>query len=195
MFRQEFMYTYGVIRLESDFKQVDILTLSEVQYLKQMFDRYPKNFWTRDYNLFNLYKCDIPRRMHPNDVNTIRGISQKVKSHLDNKKDAAHYFLKYIPNSFTHVHIDNPYRIQRTAVTLIDVSQDLVGGEVVLINNISQSDLMPGEFRPDKNVKNIKVPVVVRQKVGSTLIYNHNVRHGVTKVEQGHRLVFISWYG
>jgi len=194
MFQQESMYICGVIQLESNFKQINILDLDEVEYLKQMFDKYPKNFWTRDYNLFNLYKCNIPRRVYSNDVDSMRSITQKIKSHLDCKEDTNYYFLKYIPNSFTQIHVDNPNRIQKTAVTLIDISEDLVGGEVVLISGISQSDLMPGEFRPNNNFKDIKVPVVVRQKVGSTLIYNHNVKHGVTKVEQGHRLVFISWY-
>jgi hypothetical protein len=184
----------GVTQLESNFEQLEILSREDIEYLKQMYERYPKQFWTRDFNLFNLYKCDIPRQMNAQDLDFMRMVSNKIKHHVEFKNDAAHYFLKYVPNSFTVVHVDNPQRIKRTAVTLIDASPDLVGGDVVLLRDIAKSELVSGPLRPESPVPNVKVPIVVKSKLGSTLIYNYNVKHGVSKVEQGYRLVLISWF-
>ena len=196
MYRQESMCICGVIRLESDFVQLDIFLPDEIEHLKVMYEKYPKEFWARDFNLFNIYKCMIPRKMSVEDVDFFRGISNKIKQRIDYKQDAAHYFLKYVKDSFTNVHIDNPKRIKRTAVTLLDISADIIGGDTLLIKNIQDSDIGPGNQRPEglQDRSNLRVPSIVKPKIGSTLIYNHNVRHGVTKVEQGHRLVLISWF-
>lgn len=197
MYQQESTYTCGAIQLESDFSQIDIFQPAEIQQLIQLYKKFPEEYWARDYNLFNIYKCQIPlRQLSPEDDSFYKSISNKIKQHISFKNDAAHYFLRYVKGSFTNVHIDNPNRIKRTAVTLLDISPDIVGGDTLLIKSIESKDIGPGNRRPEdsENIATLRVPLVVKPKIGSTLIYNHNVRHGVSKVEQGYRLVLISWF-
>ena len=39
------------------------------------------------------------------------------------------------------------------------------------------------------------IPKVVQMDVGQSLVYDKHLMHGVGQVEQGNRLVLISWYG
>ena len=39
------------------------------------------------------------------------------------------------------------------------------------------------------------IPKVIQMNVGQSLVYDKHLMHGVGQVEQGNRLVLISWYG
>lgn len=199
MCQQESMCTCGVIRLESNYTKNTILLQEDVEYLKELYGRLSPTFYTRDFNLFNVYKCHVPRKMHPHDIVVIRRVADAIKHYAQAKESLAHYFLKYVEGSFTNVHFDNPNRVNKTAVTLLDVSEDLVGGDAILLKKITKEDLLEGKSQPEDILVNTKrhnaaIPLLVKQEIGSTMVYNNATLHGVTRVERGHRLVLISWF-
>lgn len=190
------MFICGVTRLASSHKNIQVLSTEQVQYLIDLHKRLPKKFFSRDYNLFNVYKTMIPRHLEAQDVKMLNSVATTIKNNFDNKKELTHYFLEYVKESFTNIHIDNPNRVNKTAVTLLSTSDDLIGGQVVLLQPITEQDLLEGKKQPSEMKANsFNVPIVIQQNVGSTLLYDNNVLHGVSKVEQGHRLVLISWFG
>lgn len=200
MYRPESMFTFGAIQLESNYTKSTILLQEDVEYLKALYGRLTPTFYTRDFNLFNVYKCHIPRKMPPEDIVTIRRVANTIQHYTQAKESLAHYFLKYIEGSFTNVHIDNPNRVNKTAVTLIDASTDLVGGDAILLKKITKEDLLEGKSQPEdvlnpsKGKRDPFIPLLIKQEVGSTMVYNKFIQHGVARVERGHRLVLISWF-
>jgi len=199
MSRQESMCTCGVIRLEFNYTKSTILLQEDIEYLKALYGRLSPTFYTRDFNLFNVYKLNVPRKMHPRDIVVIRRVADAIQHYAQAKESLAHYFLKYIEGSFTNVHFDNPNRVNKTAVTLLDVSENLVGGDAILLKKITKEDLLEGKSQPEDILVNTKrhsaaIPLLVKQEVGSTMVYNNSTLHGVTRVEKGHRLVLISWF-
>lgn len=203
MYQQEFMSICGGTQSVSSHFKANVLSMEEIHFLKEMYGKLPNKFFAKDYNLFNIYKGIIPPNLPGDLVKMMRHISIRLRDAGDAKNVQTHYFLKYIEGSFTNVHFDSPERVNRTAVTLIDTSDVLVGGQVVLLKDVEPQDLLRGEQRPEnyfdpktnKPKVQLRVPLVVEQEVGSTLYYNHFVHHGVTKVEKGYRLVLISWFG
>lgn len=203
MCQRESTCTCGGIQSVSSHFKANVLSTEEIFFLKELCSRMPTKFFAKDYNLFNIFKTVIPPKLPGDDVKMMRQISTKLRDVADAKNVQTHYFLKYVNGSFTNIHFDSPERVNRTAVTLLDTSDDLVGGQVVLLKDIEYADIARGEQRPEnyfdpttnKPKVLLRVPLVVDQEVGSTLYYNHFVHHGVTKVEKGHRLVLISWFG
>ena len=181
-------------------KASNIINQKELEYLKQLYNNSPKQFHTQDVNLFNVYKCHIPRKMPPEDIVTIRRVANTIQHYTQAKESLAHYFLKYIEGSFTNVHIDNPNRVNKTAVTLIDASTDLVGGDAILLKKITKEDLLEGKSQPEnvlnpsKGKRDPFIPLLIKQEIGSTMVYDKFTQHGVARVEKGHRLVLISWF-
>jgi len=186
--------------LESNYTKSTILLQEDVEYLKALYGRLTPTFYTRDFNLFNVYKCHIPRKMPPEDIVTIRRVANTIQHYTQAKESLAHYFLKYIEGSFTNVHIDNPNRVNKTAVTLIDASTDLVGGDAILLKKITKEDLLEGKSQPEnvlnpsKGKRDPFIPLLIKQEIGSTMVYDKFIQHGVARVEKGHRLVLISWF-
>lgn len=196
MFLLVSMFICGVIQLVSNYKNIQVLSEEQIEYLIDLHKRLPKKFFSRDFNLFNVYKTMIPRHLQARDVEMLNGVATTIKNNFDTKKELTHYFLEYVKESFTNIHVDNPNRVNKTAVTLLRTSSDLIGGQVVLLKPITQQDLLEGKKQPSEMKANsFNVPLVIQQDVGSTLLYDNNVLHGVSKVEQGNRLVLISWFG
>lgn len=94
---------------------------------------------------------------------------------LDNYKIFGAFILKYGPNSFTAMHHDNPEESEKTSVTLLEKSNDIVGGKAIIIGNKNE-------------------PVIVEQQVGQTVWYDQSLWHGVTKIEKGERKVLVTWW-
>jgi len=153
--------------------------------------------WKEIYQLYNVFKCKIA---YPEGKE--EHISQKIKDHLsiDNDCDALTYFLDYVPGSFTRAHFDN--NTECSVITVIE-QNNLVGGYSIFQDRYTRphggrdSSLVcqrgDGEKeRPPYN-KHI-IPVVVSPEVGDSLVYNKMARHGVSRVESGNRLVFVSWF-
>ena len=194
------MCTCGVIRLESNYTKSTILLQEDVEYLKALYGRLTPTFYQRDFNLFNVYKSHVPKKMPQKEVIILRRIANTIQQYAQAKESLAHYFLKYIEGSFTNVHVDNPNRVNKTAVTLLDASEDLLGGEVILLKKITKEDLLEGQSQPEdvlnpsKGKRDPFIPLLIKQEIGSTMVYDKFIQHGVARVERGHRLVLISWF-
>jgi predicted 2-oxoglutarate/Fe(II)-dependent dioxygenase YbiX len=159
-------------------------------------------FLRRDFNLFNVYKIMLGgKKLSTKDLQKLKNITFSIRDCCGARNIQAAYFLKYIPGSFTNIHIDNPQRVFKTAITLVDASPTLIGGEAIILRDIEPTDLHDGIERPgsvDKNDnkgRSYKIPIVAHQDIGSTLIYNNDVLHGVSKVIEGYRLVHVLWLG
>jgi len=94
---------------------------------------------------------------------------------LGNYKIFGAYILKYGPNSFTSMHQDHPEESQKTSITLLEQSDDIVGGKAIIIGNLN-------------------TPVIVEQQVGQTVWYDQSLWHGVTEIEKGERKVLVTWW-
>ena len=88
-----------------------------------------------------------------------------------NSTSVAHYLVYYGVGSSANLHRD---RIPNTLVTIIDTSDDLEGGSVILVD----------EGRP----------ILLNPRRGETLSYSDYTVHGVSKLTKGSRLALISWY-
>lgn len=152
--------------------------------------------WREIYQLYNVFKCNIAypegREEH---------INQKLKDRLglDNKFIALTYFLDYVPGSFTRAHFDN--NTECSVITVIE-QNNLVGGYSIFEDVYPRPEsgrdgsLICERGGKDKRPPYNKpiIPVVVSPQVGDSLIYNKMARHGVSRVESGNRMVFVSWF-
>jgi|TARA_R110002153_G_scaffold270876_5_gene437614 hypothetical protein len=94
---------------------------------------------------------------------------------LDNYKITSAYILKYGTDSFTGMHQDYSGQSQKTSITLLEQSNDIVGGKAIMIDNMD-------------------APVIVEQQVGQTVWYDQSLWHGVAKIEKGERKVLVTWW-
>ena len=94
---------------------------------------------------------------------------------LENYRIFIAYILKYGPNSFTKMHVDHPSNSHKTGITLIQQSDDIVGGDAIVIDKTG-------------------APSVIKQNVGQTLWYDQRLSHGVSKIEKGERHVLVTWW-
>lgn len=114
----------------------------------------------------------------------------------------SHYFVMYKPGSFTRLHTDNADDVGLTIVTMIDMV-DLVGGETLVLIPRDPNDpniearkkgqggaIKKGTIAKDQAI----IPKIVKCNTGQSMVYDRNLTHGVTYVEQGMRLVFVSWF-
>ena len=114
-----------------------------------------------------------------------------------NQKRFSHYFLRYDKWSFARVHTDDVTQITNTVITLLDQSKDLIGGETLVWDKFYQLPVLtPKHTIKGKEPKHRDdlVPCSPILKIGESLIYDGRTSHGVTQVEQGHRIVLVSWY-
>lgn len=175
------------------------LDKEDLLYLKNLYESLPERQIARDYNLFNLIRKDV-EGVNTKEFNKIR---EKLKS-VSKSTEITHYFLMYGVNSFSSLHIDSPHRVTATAITLIDKSDDLVGGEIILQNKLkmikrgtispSDKELLDKKKEGVPLLEKVNVIRTVRHAVGETVWYPAQMMHGVSEVEQGYRLVLISWY-
>tara|TARA_R100001460_G_scaffold4800_4_gene13561 strand:- start:29533 stop:30558 length:1026 start_codon:yes stop_codon:yes gene_type:complete len=167
------------------YKQVS--TPVDIEVLKNLYNSLEKQKVKRYYNLHYLYKADIPRDNWMQEFNR------------DGFSIYSQYFLEYPVNSFTRLHTDNNDEIFKTAITLVDV-EDLEGGDIIIYEPHYKLDwdvtpdvlnrYRDGDYTPGDPI----IPVIVKQEVGETIEYEHNVFHSVSKVTKGKRLVLVTWY-
>lgn len=151
-------------------KASTLLDKQELSYLKELYINSPKQFHNQDVNLFFIYKAGI--KLNKSDL--WDNIQKKLLKFHGKETAVTNYFLEYIVGSYTKNHQDNPDTVEGTAITLIEKSNDLVGGEIIAGQGDNQRTL----------------PLLV----GQTMYYTSAVYHGVTKVEQGKRIVLITWF-
>lgn len=180
-----------------DYEIVNLLSDRDLIDLRTNFERLPPKLWHQDYNLF-----DVDKR-HPDGTDREHVPAYEKLRKYANKRTMSHYFLLYGPESFTRFHSDDDERVAMTIVTQIDTSDDLVGGKALVqlpyrkasrpSNKGARRSMDPVE-NDISPVGDIIVPRVVELKNGQSLVYDHKLRHGVSQVETGWRLVLISWF-
>jgi predicted 2-oxoglutarate/Fe(II)-dependent dioxygenase YbiX len=152
-------------------KKSTILSVEEINYLKELYEKLPNTFYEQDHNLFNVYKayCDT----------TISEIWNNIQLKLSNfhgrNANKTNYFLRYKNGSYTRIHKDNPGTVEGSSITLIDRSDDLVGGDIIIARKGYTQKIIP-------------------QLIGETVHYSASIDHGVTKVDKGERLVLVTWF-
>jgi hypothetical protein len=102
-------------------------------------------------------------------------------------------WMKYYPKgSFSGLHTENADRSvgenQYTNVILIDQSEDIMGGIIVIAG-----DSMEINYVNPNGKENIRERLITRflKNPGDSIVWNGKTVHGVSKIEKGHRLVFV----
>jgi hypothetical protein len=167
----------------------------DVNYLSQIAS---SASWDPVYQYFNIFHADIYVPYSENlDV-----ITQKFYNLLQLNEDykVLKYFLRYNPGSFARVHRD--HSTVYTIITPLD-TENLVGGETLVYDTYTP----PTEGRDPRFIckrsekendeppygQNI-VPRILPMSDGESLIYGPNLFHAVAQVQQGSRLVYITWF-
>jgi len=167
-----------------------IFSKEEIDNIKKLYEKSECRLAHQDYNLFSVEKRHVRSQDYTSEIHRLNEYA--------NMKSMGHYFVKYELDSFTRLHVDNDKEVGKTIVTLIE-TRDLVGGETLMY------DVYPKQPRPKNKYAKRKgdevnygkdiVPLIVPLEDGDSVIYDHNVKHGVCKVHQGYRIVLVSWYG
>ena len=143
------------------------------------------------YNIFDLERSDIPKEDNSGFTNTLMKYSKQGYS-------SGSYFLKYRKGSFTRLHHDHSTDL--TIVTLLD-DKDLVGGHSIVMamydarSRPADQTCVRSEGEEDRPPYGHEIiPDILPVKVGESLVYGPDLKHGVSKVYEGERLVLVSWY-
>lgn len=179
---------------KANFQIANIITNDDRHKLIDLYNSLNPRFAEQDYNLNLVDK----RQLKVSDWNEqIRKIDK-----FSGRETYSHYFVMYKPGSFTRLHTDNADDVGLTIVTMID-SVDLVGGETLVLvpndpddPNIAKRKHKQGSAYKKGNLPKGQavVPKIVQCDVGQSMVYDRNLTHGVTYVEEGLRLVLVSWY-
>lgn len=182
----------------SNYSVENILTDRDVQDLCKEFLSLPEKKWHQDYNLF-----DVDKR-HPTwDKDSVRLPAYDKLEKRAGLKLFSHYYLLYELDSFTRMHTDDDERVGLTMVTLLDRPEGTVGGVPIVQlkytkrERPSNKDARRSKDKEKNGLPPVGEPIIIRavdMKPGQTLIYDHKMRHGVSQVEKGKRLVLISWF-
>lgn len=151
-------------------KQSTILSVEEIYFLKELYEKLPKEFYKQDVNLFNVYKANV----NITETEVWNNIQLKLSNFHGRNAATTNYFIMYKNGSYTRIHKDNPITVEGSTITLIDRSDDLVGGDIIVGKDYNQK--------------------IIPQLIGQTVHYLASTDHGVTKVEKGERLVLITWF-
>ena len=143
----------------------------------------------QDYNLFHLEKWYVQNNER----------CQSIDDCTDRPAVGNQYILRYSEGSFTRMHSDDDAKVGQTIVTLLH-EDSLVGGETLIMNEYEKRPRKRGHYakRSGKGAEPYGrhiIPTIVDLKVGESVIYKHNVSHGVCQVKKGERIVLVSWYG
>lgn len=102
-------------------------------------------------------------------------------------------WMKYYPKgTFSGLHQEkadwNASGEQYTNVILIDQAEDIVGGIIVIAGDSHEVDLKnanaKGNLKERLYTRFLKTP-------GEAIVWDEKTVHGVSKIEEGHRLVFV----
>ena len=137
-------------------------------------------------NVFNIKRMRLDNNTVPEILETQFILSEFAQIHFNNQgisnkivPNDGYYILEYAKDSFARMHMDGLTGNGATTIALLDKSEDLSGGYI----------LVRKEESPD-----IKSFDVVEQDIGEVVIYNTNVFHGVSKVNNGTRRVLVAWF-
>lgn len=156
--------------------------------LIDIYNSMPSSFARQDYNLNLVDKRQLTHKLIGN-VPAFKKIEKFAGKDL-----YSHYFVMYKPGSYTRMHTDNAKDVGKTIVTLID-AVDLIGGDtLVFLPYVDKEKKGEGYIKGQVPEGKDVIPKIVRCDVGESMVYDRNLNHGVTYVEQGIRLVLVSWF-
>lgn len=102
-------------------------------------------------------------------------------------------WMKYYPEgSFSGLHSEQQdvccIEDQHTNVILVDQSEDIVGGVIVIAGDSCDID-----FKDPNSKGNLRERLYTRflKTPGEAITWDEKAVHGVSKIEKGHRLVFV----
>jgi len=181
--------------VNSNYSIETIITEQDRKELKKLFDNLSFMNLQQGCHLFNIERRDVK------DEKNV--YTEKIRKYGESKgyQLQQNYFLKYRENSFTRVHADDCHSdsVKLTIVTVVE-TQDLIGGECLVfdeyqktLDNRGDYIMLSGDDNGVPYGKNI-IPVFVKLNCGQSVVYDGGVEHGVTRVEQGHRVVLVSWF-
>jgi len=147
-----------------------ILNSEQLETLLNLYKKLDKETVEQRNNLFNVEITQIPESMF--DIEPLVLLRESVNC----KESLTHYFVKYFASSFSSLHRDSQ-TFKNTLVTVLE-QNNLKGGDTLSVKMFK---------------KEYPKPIVLRPEVGDTVSYNPNELHGVSEVQEGSRLVLVSW--
>jgi len=185
------------------FQKETILSNDERHELLDTFNKEKGNYAKQDYNLFDVTKTHFAKdTIYKHKA--IRSLEKYAASFPGVGGSYAHYFLHYGRDAFTKQHSDDDASIGLTIVTLLEKTDNLVGGETLIHLPYNKPDKggegyikRQAHFKDDPKdapVGERIIPRIIPQEEGESVIYDRALMHSVTQVEQGHRIVLVSWF-
>jgi len=158
----------------------DVLSQSARTYLIDYFEE-NKKYYEKNYNLFKTWAQQIDYE-DPMQVEMLSRVQKAAETAMRIKllpvKNAN--IVEYVEGSYANGHVDDPAYSSVSVITMINLSQDLIGGEAYFAKNkesLEYHKMIPG---PLEN--------------GDSLMYGGSMYHGVEKILSGKRLVLITWF-
>lgn len=173
-----------------NYKVDQIITNEDRHNLIDLYNSMPTNSGHTDYNLYNIDKRII-KRLYDLEPK-YKTVFEKVENYAG-YKTYSHYFVMYNEGSYTRMHTDNDDHVKSTIVTLVD-TVNLVGGETIVTLPAPEAQYEKKGYIKGDEHKGRVIPKIVRMNVGDSVMYDRSLLHGVTQVEQGKRLVLVSWF-
>ena len=172
------------------FEVIQPLDSSDIDRLIRIFHQQPESLWHQDYNLFDVDKRPIP------SIHWGESWSRKLQE-AAGVEISSHYFVLYKPDSFTRIHKDDVANVGCTIITMLE-QNDLVGGDTLIFDEYKIKargrDTQVKRTEKKRPYMQPIIPVVPRVEDGQSIKYDRMVKHGVTRVESGTRLVLVSWF-
>ena len=158
----------------------DVLSKSARTYLIDFFEE-GKRYIETNYNLMKTWQIETDND-DPMLVEMTAKVQKAAEAVMSKKllpcKNGK--IVDYVKGSWAKGHNDSIEQSHCSVITMIDLSQDLVGGEAYFAKDrewVDDHKMIPG---PLNN--------------GDCLMYGGNLFHGVDEVFSGRRLVLITWF-
>ena len=158
----------------------DVLSQSARTYLIDYFEEY-KKYREQTYNLFKTWQKHMDYE-DPMQVEMVSRIQKATETAMRMKLLPATNgkLVEYVEGSSARGHVDAKAQSSMSVITMINLSQDLRGGEAYFAKDVTAMEyhkMIPG---PLEN--------------GDSLMYGGSMFHGVEQIFSGKRLVLITWF-
>ena len=187
-------------KLNPFYKKASIITARERHELLDTYNKLEGKYAFQDYNLFDVTKKHFEKGT-VQDHSAIKTLERFANSHEGVNGSYAHYFLNYGRDAFTKAHSDDDAAIGLTIVTLLETTDNLIGGETTVLLPYTKEDKDgTGYIKRQSNNPEVAptgdriIPRVVQMREGESIVYDRSLMHSVTQVEAGHRVVLVSWF-
>jgi len=176
----------------SGYTKESLLSPAEIQEALDLYHNTPMIKYWQYYNLYKVERRDISGDAVRNS-GFMKTLHKRARTECP---ISSAYFLKYPPGSFTKLHGDQHSDI--TLVTLLE-SKDLVGGYSLAMGKYDE-DSRPRDWEAVRDERGYNgygeeiITDVVDIEDGETLCYGPDLKHGVSKVYRGHRIVLVTWW-